>query len=228
MAVRLCQDSWCLSTSDNVSVSQAVRFCSRNIPYLSGRVLVQTSLRYLNDKDAIMKQCHFYASRFEEAGVSRDRFAIKLPFSGAAATAAYKLNAKGMRTLQLQFSPWNKPLQPASRTVYSLAPTTMVSGVVIADPRQSCVYESDHDCRDRSTSRPIIASQRPRPCPRGMIMKCNHSSSNALTTYSASDVSPCDTYLEDLCRSVCGNRKRAAHHGHRQVRGHRMSVFGFF
>ncbi len=99
MAVRLYQDSWRLSTSDNISVLQAVRFCSRNIPYLSGRVLVQTSLRYLNDKDAIMKQCHFYASRFEEAGVSRDRFAIKLPFSGAAATAAYELNAEGIRTL---------------------------------------------------------------------------------------------------------------------------------
>ncbi|OAL23397.1 hypothetical protein AYO22_06447 [Fonsecaea multimorphosa] len=79
--------------------SQAVTLCARNVPYLSGRVLVQTSLRYVNDRAAIIKQCHQYADAFEKAGVSRDRFAIKLPFSGAAASAAVDLNAQGIRTL---------------------------------------------------------------------------------------------------------------------------------
>ncbi|OAL24959.1 hypothetical protein AYO20_10562 [Fonsecaea nubica] len=58
-----------------------------------------TSLRYVNDRTAIIKQCHEYAEAFEKSGVSRDRFAIKVPFSGAAASAALELNAEGIRTL---------------------------------------------------------------------------------------------------------------------------------
>ncbi|ETI20929.1 hypothetical protein G647_07272 [Cladophialophora carrionii CBS 160.54] len=77
----------------------AITLCARNIPYLSGRVLVQTSLRHVHDRDAIIKQCLAYAVAFEQAGVSRDRFAIKLPFSGSAASAALELNAQGIRTL---------------------------------------------------------------------------------------------------------------------------------
>lgn len=78
---------------------KGVYLCARNVPYLSGRVLVQTSLRYADDKDAIIKQCHSYAQAFKELGVSRDRFAFKLPFTGAAASAALVLNAEGIRTL---------------------------------------------------------------------------------------------------------------------------------
>lgn len=81
------------------SLIQAVYLCARNVPYLTGRVLVQVSLRYVNDREAIIRQCRSYATAFEAAGVSRDRFAIKLPFSGAAASAALKLNAEGIRTL---------------------------------------------------------------------------------------------------------------------------------
>ncbi|KIW77210.1 hypothetical protein Z517_09656 [Fonsecaea pedrosoi CBS 271.37] len=77
----------------------AIALCARNVPFLSGRVLVQTSLRYVNDRTAIIKQCHEYAEAFEKSGVSRDRFAIKVPFSGAAASAALELNAEGIRTL---------------------------------------------------------------------------------------------------------------------------------
>ncbi|EXJ70754.1 uncharacterized protein A1O5_05744 [Cladophialophora psammophila CBS 110553] len=77
----------------------AVTFCARNVSYLSGRVLVQTSLRYVNDRAAIIKQCLEYADAFEKAGVPKDRFAIKLPFSGSAASAALELNAQGIRTL---------------------------------------------------------------------------------------------------------------------------------
>ncbi|KIW63882.1 hypothetical protein PV04_08852 [Phialophora macrospora] len=77
----------------------AVTLCARNVPYLSGRVLVQTSLRYVHDRDAIIRHCLAYAAGFEQAGVSRDRFAIKLPFSGSAASAAFELNARGIRTL---------------------------------------------------------------------------------------------------------------------------------
>ncbi|EHY52577.1 hypothetical protein ABEF92_005178 [Exophiala dermatitidis] len=77
----------------------AVALCARNVPYLSGRVLLQVSLRHLNDREAIIKQCRSFAEGFKGAGVPRDRFAIKLPFSGSAASAAAQLNAEGIRTL---------------------------------------------------------------------------------------------------------------------------------
>lgn len=69
------------------------------MPRLSGRVLLQTSLRHENDREAIIRQCHSYAQAFKELGISRDRFAFKLPFTGAAASAALELNAEGIRTL---------------------------------------------------------------------------------------------------------------------------------
>lgn len=69
------------------------------MPHLSGRVLLQTSLRYANDREAILKQCRSYAQAFKELGISRDRFGFKLPFTGAAASAALELNAEGIRTL---------------------------------------------------------------------------------------------------------------------------------
>lgn len=73
--------------------------CARNVPYLSGRVLLQSSLRYANDKEAIVRQCRSYAKGFEELGVPQDRVCFKLPFTGAAACAALELNAEGIRTL---------------------------------------------------------------------------------------------------------------------------------
>jgi transaldolase len=62
-------------------------------------VLVQTSPRYLDDAEAIVKQCHKFAGYFKELGVPRDRYAIKIPFSGAGAIAAAKLNEEGIRIL---------------------------------------------------------------------------------------------------------------------------------
>lgn len=78
---------------------QAVHLCARNVPYLSGRVLIQVSLRYVNDKEAIIKSCRDHAKAFADLGVASDRFAFKLPFSGSAAAAARELNAEGIRTL---------------------------------------------------------------------------------------------------------------------------------
>lgn len=72
---------------------------ARNVPYLSGRVLIQVSLRHLNDVDAILAQCRRYAASYAAAGISTDRYAIKLPFSGAAAAAARILKAEGIPTL---------------------------------------------------------------------------------------------------------------------------------
>lgn len=87
------------NTADIILNYQAVHFCARNVPFISGRVLVQVSPRYVNDRDAIIRQCHSFAEIFEEVGVSRNRYAIKIPFTGAAASASRELNGEGMRTL---------------------------------------------------------------------------------------------------------------------------------
>ncbi|KAH6603762.1 hypothetical protein Trco_007208 [Trichoderma cornu-damae] len=77
----------------------AVHLTARNIPLLSGRVLIQSSLRHVSSSAGIIAHSRTLANLYAEAGVSRDRFAIKLPFSGAAAAAAKVLNAEGIRTL---------------------------------------------------------------------------------------------------------------------------------
>lgn len=78
---------------------KAINLTARNIPLLSGRVLIQTSLRHISSSSATIAHARTLASLYAAAGVPRDRFAIKLPFSGAAAAAARVLNAEGIRTL---------------------------------------------------------------------------------------------------------------------------------
>ncbi|KAK6450231.1 transaldolase [Trichoderma asperellum] len=82
-----------------IIIIKAVDLTARNIPFLSGRVLIQTSLRHISSSAATIAHARTLASLYANAGVSRDRFAIKLPFSGAAAAAARVLNAEGIRTL---------------------------------------------------------------------------------------------------------------------------------
>ncbi|KAF2099537.1 aldolase [Rhizodiscina lignyota] len=84
---------------EKVFDNATVQMCARNVPYLSGHVLVQTSPRHINDRTAIIDQCYSFAKAFDEAGVPKDRFAIKLPFTGSAASAAVQLNTEGIRTL---------------------------------------------------------------------------------------------------------------------------------
>ncbi|KAF5697360.1 transaldolase [Fusarium mundagurra] len=77
----------------------AVHLCARNVAHISERVLVQVSPRHVNNREAIIQQCHFFAKAFEDLGVPISRFAIKLPFSGSAASAARDLQAEGIQTL---------------------------------------------------------------------------------------------------------------------------------
>ncbi|KAL5333607.1 hypothetical protein BJX70DRAFT_392034 [Aspergillus crustosus] len=77
----------------------SVELVKKNLPHITGRVLLQTSPRHIHSSDAIIAHCHRYATYFEDAGVSRDRYAIKIPFTGAAAVASKELNGEGIRTL---------------------------------------------------------------------------------------------------------------------------------
>lgn len=53
----------------------------------------------MSSSSATVAHARTLASLYEQAGVSRDRFAIKIPFSGPAAAAAQVLNKEGIRTL---------------------------------------------------------------------------------------------------------------------------------
>ncbi|KAJ5371952.1 hypothetical protein N7517_003958 [Penicillium concentricum] len=77
----------------------AVQLVNNNLEHIKGRVLLQISPRHINNKDAIIQHCHRLAKCFQEASIPNDRFAIKLPFTGAAACAAAELNRDGIRTL---------------------------------------------------------------------------------------------------------------------------------
>ncbi|EHK18566.1 uncharacterized protein TRIVIDRAFT_158488 [Trichoderma virens Gv29-8] len=78
---------------------RAIALTARNIPLLSGRVLIQTSLRHVSSSSATIAHARTLAALYDQAGVPRDRFAIKIPFSGPAAAAARVLNQEGIRTL---------------------------------------------------------------------------------------------------------------------------------
>ncbi|KAJ6114237.1 hypothetical protein N7486_000015 [Penicillium sp. IBT 16267x] len=77
----------------------AVQLVKNNLEYITGRVLLQISPRYINNKDSILQHCYRLTKYFHDAGISKDRFAIKLPFTGAAACAAAEMNGEGIRTL---------------------------------------------------------------------------------------------------------------------------------
>lgn len=55
--------------------------------------------RHVYDKQAVLNQCYAYDKAFSDAGVDRDRYAIKISATGPAMTAAEQLNKEGIRVL---------------------------------------------------------------------------------------------------------------------------------
>ncbi|RSH89675.1 hypothetical protein EHS25_002226 [Saitozyma podzolica] len=77
----------------------AARLCKKNIVNITERVLLQTSARKAYDKEGVLAHARSYAAAFEEVGIPRDRFCIKVPCTGPALAAARILNDEGIRTL---------------------------------------------------------------------------------------------------------------------------------
>jgi transaldolase len=120
-----------------------VQLVKNNLENITGRVLLQVSPRYIDDKSAIIQHCYRLSGYFHDAGILNDRFAIKLPFTGAAACAAAELNTEGIRTLAtsvfgleqaiaasqsgcLFISPYyNGMTQPSSKTLYLTTNSTL-------------------------------------------------------------------------------------------------------
>lgn len=73
----------------------SVLLCKKNEKLISGRFLLQTSPRGAFDSAAIIEHARNYAKEFELAGLSKDKFCIKLPATGAGVTAASVLEKEG-------------------------------------------------------------------------------------------------------------------------------------
>ncbi|EOO02401.1 putative transaldolase protein [Phaeoacremonium minimum UCRPA7] len=77
----------------------AVLMCKKNIDMISGRVLLQTLPSKAYDTQATLDHARLYDQEFARAGISRDRFCIKIPSTGPALNAAKILSAEGIPTL---------------------------------------------------------------------------------------------------------------------------------
>lgn len=77
----------------------SVLLCKRNIGNISNRVLLQTSPSDAYDTAKIVDHARRYAAEFERAGISKDRFCIKIPATGPGMNAGPILLKEGIRTL---------------------------------------------------------------------------------------------------------------------------------
>lgn len=76
-----------------------VQFCANNIGNVTNRVLVQVSPSRVYDTERVLEQCYAFDRAFQDVGIGRDRYAIKISTTGPAMVAAAKLNKEGIRVL---------------------------------------------------------------------------------------------------------------------------------
>jgi transaldolase len=73
--------------------------CKKNIPNISGRVLLQTLPSEAYNTKNTLDHAHLYDKEFARAGISRERYCIKIPSTGPALNAAKVLSEEGIPTL---------------------------------------------------------------------------------------------------------------------------------
>lgn len=73
--------------------------CQKNIDNITGRVFLQTLPSKAYDTQATVEHARLYDQEFKLAGISRERFCIKIPATGPALNAAKILAAEGIPTL---------------------------------------------------------------------------------------------------------------------------------
>lgn len=66
--------------------------CKKNIDAISGRVLLQTLPSKAYDEQATLAHARLYDQEFKRAGISRNRYCIKIPATGPALNAAKLLS----------------------------------------------------------------------------------------------------------------------------------------
>ena len=70
-----------------------------NIDNIQGRCLLQTLPSNAYDTQKTLEHARAYAREFARAGISKDRYCIKIPSTGPALSACPILKAEGIRTL---------------------------------------------------------------------------------------------------------------------------------
>jgi transaldolase len=73
--------------------------CKENIDTIQGRVLVQTSPSQAHHTDQTIAHAREYAREFEQRGISRNRFCIKVPATAAGVIAMQQLSEEGIPVL---------------------------------------------------------------------------------------------------------------------------------
>lgn len=84
---------------DELTLPQAVLLTKENINNIKGRVLLQVLPSEAYNKDAVIAHGRMYAEEFAKAGISKDRYCIKIPSTGPALNGAKVLESEGIRTL---------------------------------------------------------------------------------------------------------------------------------
>ncbi|KAL5601437.1 hypothetical protein BROUX41_002576 [Berkeleyomyces rouxiae] len=100
----------------------AATLCKNNLPFLSGRVLLQTRPADAYDTTATLKYAHLIDAEFARLGVSRDRYAIKIPITGPAMNAARTLQAEGIMTLGTTLLSVEQALAASQAGCYYVSP----------------------------------------------------------------------------------------------------------
>lgn len=76
-----------------------VALCAAALPHVKGRVALQVDPHAAHDTQAVLDHARAYAREFERAGISKERYFIKIPATGPALNAAPTLEKEGIRTL---------------------------------------------------------------------------------------------------------------------------------
>lgn len=79
--------------------AKVARIAAKVTPLISGRVLAQTSPSNAYDEEYVYNHAKLYASAFNAAGITNERFCIKIPTTSAGVAAAKRLKADGIATL---------------------------------------------------------------------------------------------------------------------------------
>ncbi|EME43671.1 hypothetical protein DOTSEDRAFT_72882 [Dothistroma septosporum NZE10] len=77
----------------------AVLMCKNNLDNIKGRVLLQVYPNEAYNTQSVLDSARAYAKEFERAGISQDRYCIKIPSTGPALNACPILKKEGIRTL---------------------------------------------------------------------------------------------------------------------------------
>lgn len=121
----------------------SVKLCSLNLPNITGRALLQASPSHAYNTEGIVAHALAYAHEFAAAGISRDRFCIKILTTGPGMLAAKILEKEhGIRTLGTGLFSVPQALAAAQAGCLYISPYYNEILAHFTAPEDRIVYES--------------------------------------------------------------------------------------